>query len=307
MRAGDVRLGDVWFGDVRLSDVRLGDVRLGAERFGDVRAGEKRTIVWPGGVARHYANGRLHREGGPAVTIKGTFEAWYQRGDPHRIIDPAAFERTVAQTSGRLAKVRATVKRTVAQAKRVVAQVKRTVARILTRPAMAGEKEWTEADDMNVMCVTMCVYDTATKNWWDGGYFSIIGCFAVVYSNCGCGHMPIIPKTLIHKIWRYDKVLNIHDRYAMTDMVAKYIRYIRAHTQGHRARAYAQDHPADSLGCSITELCLTCLESPQPRVFAGCIQCGRTCVLLLDFTDYRHISARCASDFAAVALCAMCA
>jgi hypothetical protein len=47
------------------------------------------NIAWPGGIERHYENGRLHREEGPAVVIKGTFEAWYRRGDPHRIGEAA--------------------------------------------------------------------------------------------------------------------------------------------------------------------------------------------------------------------------
>jgi hypothetical protein len=56
------------------------------------------SIAWPGGIERHYESGRLHREEGPAVVIKGTFEAWYQRGDPHRI-GAAAFELATARVS----------------------------------------------------------------------------------------------------------------------------------------------------------------------------------------------------------------
>ena len=49
-------------------------------------AGGTRVVSWPNyRLSRHYVNGRLHREGGPAVDVKGTFEAWYQHGDPHRI------------------------------------------------------------------------------------------------------------------------------------------------------------------------------------------------------------------------------
>jgi hypothetical protein len=47
--------------------------------------GETRSIAWPNCcLRRHYERGRLHRERGPAVDIKGAYEAWYQRGDPHR-------------------------------------------------------------------------------------------------------------------------------------------------------------------------------------------------------------------------------
>ena len=53
-------------------------------------------IAWPGGKERHYKGGWLHREGGPAVVIKGTYEAWYQRGDPHRI-GAAAFTQAIAR------------------------------------------------------------------------------------------------------------------------------------------------------------------------------------------------------------------
>ena len=48
--------------------------------------GETRSIAWPNCcLRRHYERGRLHRERGPAVDIKGAYEAWYQRGDPRRI------------------------------------------------------------------------------------------------------------------------------------------------------------------------------------------------------------------------------
>ena len=57
-------------------------------------------IAWPGGIERHYENGRLPREGGPAVVIKGTYEAWYQRGDPHRI-GAAAFTQAISHAHSR--------------------------------------------------------------------------------------------------------------------------------------------------------------------------------------------------------------
>jgi hypothetical protein len=46
---------------------------------GSIACGTGR-IAWPNGIERHYESGRLHREEGPAVVIKGSFEAWYQRG-----------------------------------------------------------------------------------------------------------------------------------------------------------------------------------------------------------------------------------
>ena len=55
------------------------------------------VISWSNGIERHYEGGRLHREGGPAVAIKGVYEAWYQRGDPHRI-GADVFERVAARS-----------------------------------------------------------------------------------------------------------------------------------------------------------------------------------------------------------------
>jgi hypothetical protein len=41
-----------------------------------VLGGGPHTIAWAGEIKRYYERGRLHREGGPAVAIKGTYEAW---------------------------------------------------------------------------------------------------------------------------------------------------------------------------------------------------------------------------------------
>ena len=63
-------------------------------------AGGTSSITWPGGKERHYKGGRIHREGGPAVVSKGTFEAWYQNGDPFRI-GAGAFAQVMARAPPR--------------------------------------------------------------------------------------------------------------------------------------------------------------------------------------------------------------
>ena len=45
--------------------------------------------VWPNGSKQWYLNGKLHREGGPAIERANGTKVWYLNGKPHREDGPA--------------------------------------------------------------------------------------------------------------------------------------------------------------------------------------------------------------------------
>jgi len=49
------------------------------------------------GTRRHYRNGLLHREDGPAIIGPGGYQEWYRNGELHREDGPAVIYRDVAQ------------------------------------------------------------------------------------------------------------------------------------------------------------------------------------------------------------------
>jgi hypothetical protein len=201
-----------------------------------VAGGEARTIAWPCGIERHYERSQLHREGGPAVVVRKTFEAWYQRGDPHRI-GAAAIERVMARCSyseDEPSEAMIRVKYPKSQESRV-----KLVSACIALRSWHKEKEW----------------------WANSRYIEMIDAFVFTFEIQGMRPEATEPPDYWFCEERPGELYFIYTPMCIGRIL----------TDGlYRRPPYT---PTDSLSCSLTDFYLTCLAAERMMNISGCDKC----------------------------------